>query len=112
VLIHDILQTRYGDGNLDRQVFLPDLITLATNYRQAGQFGWAQGNFDGSQETGTAASPRVFLGDLIALATNWRFGVATGAAIGGAVPEPSGALLALWVAFPALFCRRLRWQSA
>ena len=60
VLIYDILETRYGDADLDGQVFLSDLTRLATNYRQAGQFGWAQGNFNGSQEAGTAASPAAF----------------------------------------------------
>jgi hypothetical protein len=99
---------RRSFGPRVRQVFLGDLNTLATNYRQAGQFGWAQGNFDGSQEAGDAANHRVFLADLNALTTNWRFGAGTAAAIGGAVPEPSGALLALWVAFAALFCRAPR----
>jgi T5SS/PEP-CTERM-associated repeat protein len=107
VLIHDILHTRYGDADLNGQVFLSDLTKLATNYRQPGQFGWAQGNFNGSQEAGTAASPRVFLSDLTALASNWRFGVGTGSSSGGAVPEPNGLLLALVPALIAL-ARRAR----
>jgi hypothetical protein len=94
VLIYDMLETRYGDADLNGQVFLSDLTKLATNYRTAGQFGWAQGNFNGSQEAGTAANPRVFLSDLTVLATNWRFGVGggSGAAV---VPEPSALLLAM-----------------
>ena len=47
LLIRTILQTEYGDLNLDGQVFLSDLITFATNYRKPGQFGWAGGNLDG-----------------------------------------------------------------
>jgi T5SS/PEP-CTERM-associated repeat protein len=107
VLIRDILDTQYGDADLDGQVFLSDLTRLATNYRQAGLFGWAQGNFNGSQEAGTSASPRVSLHDLSVLATNWRFGVGAGSAIGAAVPEPSGVLFALCVAF-AVPTRRAR----
>jgi hypothetical protein len=91
------LQTRYGDADLNGQVFLSDLTKLATNYRQPGQFGWAQGNFNGSQEAGTSATPRVFLSDLTALATNWRFGVGSGAAI-AAIPEPSSLSLVFCLA--------------
>jgi T5SS/PEP-CTERM-associated repeat protein len=102
-LIYEILQTRYGDADLNRQVFLTDLTWLATNYRQAGPFGWAQGNFNGSQEAGTSASPRVFLSDLTLLATNWRFGVSgSGASVGAAVPEPAAAHLALGIGCIAL----------
>jgi hypothetical protein len=97
VLIREILQTRYGDADLNGQVFLSDLTKLATNYRQPGQFGWAQGNFNGSQEAGTSATPRVFLSDLTALATNWRFGVGSGAAI-AAIPEPSSLSLVFCLA--------------
>jgi hypothetical protein len=68
VLIRDILATQYGDANLDGRVSLLDLITLATHFRRSGDFGWADGNFDGSQ-----GSPRVYLGDLLAMALNWRF---------------------------------------
>jgi hypothetical protein len=84
--------TEYGDLNLDGQVFLSDLITFATNYRQPNPlFGWAHGNIDGRQDAGTPTAPRVFLSDLIALATHWRFGVATGSASAAAVPEPDAA---------------------
>jgi hypothetical protein len=93
VLIYDILNTRYGDADLNREVYLSDLSSLATHYRQGGQFGWAQGNFNGSQEAGTTASPRVFLDDLSALATHWRFGVGSSAALG--IPEPATILLVL-----------------
>jgi hypothetical protein len=88
VLVRTILQTQYGDLDLNGQVFLADLSKFATNYRQPGQFGWADGNINGGQEDGTAASPRVFLADLSILATYWRFGVGTGSAIGAALSEP------------------------
>jgi T5SS/PEP-CTERM-associated repeat protein len=106
MLIRQILHTQYGDADLNGQVFLSDLSKLATNYRQAGQFGWADGNFNGSQEAGTPASPRVFLSDLSALATNWRFGVGSGAAI-AAIPEPRSLLLA-WCGLFAAIYRRVR----
>jgi hypothetical protein len=104
VLIRDILHTQYGDADLNGQVFLSDLTKLATNYRQAGQFGWAEGNFNGSQEAGTPANPRIFLSDLTALATNWRFGVGSGAAI-AAIPEPSSLALAFCWLFATLYFR-------
>jgi glucose/arabinose dehydrogenase len=95
--------SNYGDANLDGMVFLSDLTKLATNYRQAGQFGWADGNFNGSLEPGTTAQPRVFLADLTALATQWRFGVGTGSAI-EIIPEPGTWFMALTWAL-ASFCR-------
>jgi hypothetical protein len=110
VLIRDILKTEYGDLDLNGEVFLSDLTTLATRYRQAGQFGWADGNINGSQEAGTTASPRVFLSDLTALAANWRFGISTGASVAGAVPEPSGVIPIAWVAFAILSLQRRGWS--
>jgi hypothetical protein len=86
--------TEYGDANLNGEVFLSDLIELASNYRQPGQFGWADANFNGSLEAGTSASPRVSLTDLIALAGHWRFGVGTGSAI-EVVPEPGTGFMTL-----------------
>jgi glucose/arabinose dehydrogenase len=80
--------TEYGDLNLDGQVFLSDLNAFATNYRQPGQFGWADGNIDGSQQPGTAENPQVFLADLNVLATHWRHGLGSGAA-SSIVPEPT-----------------------
>jgi hypothetical protein len=105
VLIRDILDTEYGDLDLNGEVFLADLNTFAANYRQVGQLGWANGNINGSQESGTASSPRVFLADLNALASYWRYGVAgSGSGAGFAIPEPSSVLLALWA---AAFCRTM-----
>jgi T5SS/PEP-CTERM-associated repeat protein len=106
VLIRNILHTEYGDLNLDGQVFLSDLNTLAMNYRQAGLFGWAQGNVNGSQEGGSTGSPRIFLADLNALTSRWRFGVGSGAAI-DAIPEPGSPSLGLCWLFATLY-RRVR----
>jgi hypothetical protein len=73
VLIRDILETEYGDANLDGRVFFGDLAILAANWRQTGSLvGWSDGNFDGSQQVGTMP-PRIFFGDLITLAAGWRF---------------------------------------
>jgi hypothetical protein len=83
VLIRTVLRTQYGDLNLDGEVFLADLAEFATNYRQLGSFGWADGNIDG-----TATSPQVFLADLSVLATYWRFGVGPGSASGAALSDP------------------------
>jgi hypothetical protein len=102
VLIYDILETRYGDANLNGEVYLADLAILAASYRQSGAFGWAQGNFDGSQEAGTTVSPQIFLNDLSVLATHWRFGVGSGGLSGAAVPEPSGLVMSLVSAIAAL----------
>jgi hypothetical protein len=108
ILIYEILATRYGDADLNREVFLSDLTALAANYRQLGQFGWAQGNFNGSREAGTTVSPQVFLADLSVLATNWRFGVGMGGGAGGAIPEPSGTSMVLWVALAVHHVRATR----
>jgi hypothetical protein len=105
------LETRYGDSDLNGQVFLNDLTRLATSYRQPGQFGWAQGNFNGSQEAGTTANPRIFLSDLTALATHWRFGVGgSGASVGVVVPEPVNPYVAIGIGLIAL-ARRARCYS-
>jgi hypothetical protein len=78
VLIRDILATDYGDANLDGAVFLDDLAIFASNYQGLGPLGWANGNFDGSQEDGITTS-RVFLGDLAAMAIMWSFDDGVGA---------------------------------
>jgi hypothetical protein len=103
ILIRDILGTEYGDLDLDGQVFLADLSRFSANYRQPGQFGWADGNVNGSQDAGTAMNPRVFLADLNVLSTYWRFGTGgDGASMAGAVPEPGGWLLAVLGVLAAL----------
>ncbi|WP_428389434.1 hypothetical protein [Mucisphaera sp.] len=74
-LVLTILDSFYGDANLDGAVDLIDLSTLATNF---GEFGkWSSGDFNGDYT--------VDLIDLSILATN--FGSTS------AVPEPAGAAL-------------------
>jgi hypothetical protein len=97
--------TEYGDMNLDGQVFLSDLTTLATNYRLAGQFGWADGNVDGHQDAGTSENPRVFLSDLTVLATHWRIGVGSSSAI-QSVPEPDDAQAWVLCAFVVIIGKK------
>jgi hypothetical protein len=115
VLIHDLVDifdeegikigngSAYGDADLDGLVFLSDLNALASNYKKSGKFGWADGNFNGSQESATSGGQQVFLADLNLLAINWRDGMGSGAAT-GAVPEPTSGLLLIW-AFAFGICR-------
>ncbi|WP_428389802.1 PEP-CTERM sorting domain-containing protein [Mucisphaera sp.] len=77
-LIEEVLDTAFGDTNLDGAVDLIDLSNLASNFSSDG--GWAGGDFNGD---GT-----VDLIDLSTLATNFGFTAA--------VPEPASlALLSL-----------------
>ena len=111
LLIYDILGTRPGDANLDRNVDFTDLVTLAQNYGLPG--GWAQGDFDGSQVVDFA--------DLVALAQNYQSSSGLigldaleadvrAAGLGplfGIVPEPA-TLAAVSMAFAAACIRRQR----
>jgi hypothetical protein len=90
-LVLNILDTHYGDANLDGQVDITDLGLLATNWQDCG-LGWAYGNFDGDLF--------IDITDLGILATNWQAGVGSGrmsftdalAQVGlpASVPEPAG----------------------
>jgi len=91
VLVSDVLGTAYGDANLDGQVGIADLGTLADNYDHSGAVGWACGDFNGDDAVGIA--------DLGVLADNYGYG----ATAGSSVPEPTtglfclpGLLLACW----------------
>jgi hypothetical protein len=106
-LIRDILDTEYGDLDLDGDVFLGDLDTLVANYGKSGQFGWADGNINGSQQNGTT-DPRVTLGDFDVLVNNYGSGTGAAAAF-GAVPEPGCWLLALSGVLAAV-CRKKRYK--
>ena len=64
-LVHVILQTEYGDANLDRRVDFSDLLRVAQDYGDAGA-GWIDGNFNG--ESG------VDFADLLVTAQNYGFG--------------------------------------
>jgi len=108
VLVRTVLQTQYGDANLDGRVDAADLDILATNFDQPGT-SWAAADFTGSTTTN--------LGDFFLLAQNWGFGVPGGAGgagfasvtLGGetyVVPEPTALALALGGA--AILLRRRR----
>lgn len=60
-LVGDILNTFYGDANLDRTVSIGDLVLLAENFN--GVAGWAGGDFSGDGN--------VSIGDLVLLAENF-----------------------------------------
>lgn len=45
ILIHDILDTEFGDANLDQKVSLLDLNALGMNFGQSG--GWSESDFNG-----------------------------------------------------------------
>jgi hypothetical protein len=110
MLIRDILASEYGDIDLDGEVFLGDLDIFTTNWRKSGQFGWADGNIDGSREAGTASDPQIYLGDLDVFATYWRSGVG-GSATLAAVPESDPLFLAVCVLF-AVFTFRIPDRSS
>ena len=63
VLVHDVLNTEFGDANLDGVVNTTDLTCLATNFGLAG--GWASGDFTGEGTVNTA--------DLAVVAANFGF---------------------------------------
>ena len=50
-LIIDVLQTRYGDANLDGRVNEADFKILTENFGQS-TFGWSHGDFDGDHQIG------------------------------------------------------------
>jgi parallel beta-helix repeat protein len=97
--------TEYGDLDLDGDVSLGDLDRLVFNYRKGGQFRWADGNIDGSQQAGTSGDPRITLSDLDLLVSHYRFEAAAAAAL--AIPEPTASALFFWGVF-AFFCADTR----
>ncbi len=86
----------YGDANLDGQVDISDLGSLATNWQTSGV--WTGGDFD--------YSGFVDISDLGKLASNWQAGVGSASGpsfdqalaslglAGASVPEPAGLVLA------------------
>jgi len=89
-MVRDVLNTSYGDHDLDGIVGLPDLFAVRNNFQQLG--GWGQGNFGLDDE--------VDLDDLFIVRNNFGAGEA------GPVPEPSAALLL--AASAGLLLRRRR----
>jgi hypothetical protein len=65
-LIADILDTYYGDADLNGAVGVSDLSLLAAYYNTASGAGWANGDFDGDGAVGVA--------DLSILAANYNSG--------------------------------------
>src|SRR5262249_42229280 len=80
MLVQTILNTRYGDANLDHRVNALDFSTIASNFGQSG--GWAQGDFNGDGLINSL--------DFTALAGNFGFNNLGASAPGAAlVPEAS-----------------------
>ena len=48
-LVHDILDTEYGDANLDHFVNRRDLALVAANLGRTADGAWSQGDFDGNR---------------------------------------------------------------
>jgi hypothetical protein len=82
-LIEVILDTAYGDTNLDGSVNLTDLTALGGGYGGSG--GWASGDQNGDG--------LVNLTDLTALGGNYGFTRGSGAS-GAGIPEPASMALA------------------
>lgn len=92
-----ILETHYGDANLDQVVNITDLSIVAVHFSSPG--GWGDGDFNGDAS--------VTITDLSILATWFGQGAAIGAATGH-VPEPIGAMFmaGMVAAFTCRFSRR------
>jgi MYXO-CTERM domain-containing protein len=82
MLVSDILQTWFGDANLDGNVDFADFVTLANHFDGPG--GWGDGDFD--------ADGQVLFADFVILANNYG---KTSTANTMAVPEPGSVSLAL-----------------
>ncbi len=98
VLVEDMMQTFFGDINLDGQVNSVDLNTLALSWRITDATSWSQGDFNGDGNVNPS--------DLNDLALNWRSGVVAAASAHG-VPEPASIGLLLG-GFVSLRIRRRR----
>ena len=79
ILIQDLMETSFGDSNLDGTVDFADFLKLSQGFNADG--GWANGDFDGSG--------RVEFPDFLLLSEN--FGQSNVAA--ASVPEPASAQL-------------------
>lgn len=83
-LVTKILDTAYGDTNLDGLVNFADFQTLQNNFNGSGK-GWAQGDFNGDKNVNFA--------DFQMLQNNFGFSAGGGGASITAVPEPSSIAL-------------------
>jgi len=95
VLIHDVLETEYGDVDLNGEVDHFDYLTVKAALSAPDAAGWTRGDFDGDNDVDS--------GDLDLLAIGFQ--AATPAA--AAAPEP-GALFLLAAVLPVLTRRRSR----
>ena len=97
--VQTILNTNFGDTDLDGDVDLNDLTNLAANYGQSPR-GWGQGNFDPDTD--------VDLNDLSAMAAYYGLGEAQAFAAFEAlnVPEPTTVVSLGLVGLRALARRR------
>jgi hypothetical protein len=96
----DFTEASVGDSDLDGDVDLNDLSSLALNYGTTGSVTWAQGNFDFDND--------VDLNDLSALAANYGLGEAQALADFSslaAMPEPAASMI-----LPILFLATRRRQ--
>ena len=97
LLVETLLDTFYGDANLDGRADAADLNQIGINW-QSGDLGWENGDFTGDRNVNAA--------DLNVLGINWQMGAPAAAS---AVPEPTGiALLLLGVVGFAVQCRGRR----
>ncbi|QDT68018.1 hypothetical protein MalM25_09300 [Planctomycetes bacterium MalM25] len=90
VLIQDLLNSNYGDADLNGAVGDSDLTAFSQNWGMSA--GWAEADWDGTGVVGD--------GDLTMLLTNWGWTAAV------SVPEPNSAWLALSLAGFTLVRRR------
>lgn len=91
-LVRDVLNTEFGDADLNGVVDFPDFLTLSQNFNAAG--GWAAGDFDG---TGF-----VRFSDFLLLSQNYGSTAAAATA-----PEPNSTLLGI-LGFAVVCCGRRR----
>ena len=96
IWVEDLVNTSFGDANLDGKVDSSDLNQLALNWQDTNVSSWSMGDFGGDG--------RVSSSDLNDLALNWQKGVV----VASAVPEPSGRLLVLFGIFAGHGMKRRR----
>ncbi len=93
--VEDVFGTFFGDADLNKEVEFGDFLALADGF--GGEGGWANGDFDGN---GNVDFP-----DFLALAANFGRGAA---GVAAAVPEPTGACLAVFGVLGLIDFRRRR----
>ena len=89
--VQAIINTAFGDANLDKRVNFKDFVYLSTHFGSSGT-GWAQGNFNLDDITNFA--------DFVALANNYGTDLSSGVSVQETVPEPASlVLLSLVIGF-------------